>query len=86
MLRCDDFVFFCEDHRKFYSSPHIDPTNNFKSCCSEFFDPKPFFTNEGTCFTTKKDVVETYPSPTSSLKIWLMQNEDEAPGECEASI
>ncbi len=68
----------CEVHRAFYMANHMwdDP---FPSCCDEFFDQEPIFTNEGTCYTTKKAVVETVASTVSSLKVWTMMDEEELP-------
>ena len=79
--RCDDFVFFCEDHRKFYLSSKMDVAGNFDSCCEAIFDPEPFFHNEGTCFSMKAEIREKFPALSSSVKVWLQVDERNAPGD-----
>ena len=67
-------------------TPRIDSENNnsnLSSCCDVLFDPKPFFTFEGTCFTTKAEVTETYPSLAMSIKIWLLMEENKSPGKMD---
>ena len=50
-----------------------------KSCCGFFFQEKPFFTYQGTCFTTKETVTEFYPASSASIRVWLYMNESASP-------
>jgi hypothetical protein len=77
-------VTFCEIHRELYVSSGYDPTGDkaFPYCCDRIFDNTPFFTNEGTCYTTKEDIVEKFASSMSSIKIWLNISEEASPGIC----
>ncbi len=85
VCRCNEFVFFCELHRKFLITPTLDTSNGtggFASCCDDnYFSNEPIFHNEGTCFTTSATIVETVPSTTSSLKIWLNGDERRGPSK-----
>ena len=67
-IKCNEFVFFCEIHRKFYITPAMDTSGAFNnSCCDgNYFNSEPIFTNEGTCFTTTKEILETVPAASSS--------------------
>ena len=76
--RCDDFIPMCEIHREFYPSTSIHPGHP-KPCCGYFFEKKPFFTYQGTCFTTNEAVTETYPSSTASIRVWLDNKESASP-------
>jgi hypothetical protein len=79
--RCNEFVTFCDIHSEVYLSPAIDTTDGaFPYCCERIFNNTPFFTNEGTCYTTKEDIVENYASSMSSIKIWLNISEEASPG------
>ncbi len=52
--RCDDFINLCEIHGKMmFTEPKSAGGEN---CCRDYFDPTPFFSDAGTCFTTKKQV------------------------------
>jgi hypothetical protein len=74
-------VGFCEIHRKFYNSASMDSVDGaFPYCCDRIFNNTPFFTNEGTCYTTKEEIVETYASSISSIKVWLNISERASPG------
>ncbi len=55
----------------------VDP---FPSCCEAFFDDEPIFTNEGTCYSTRREVIETMASTVSSVRVWLHMNESNLPG------
>ena len=76
--RCDEFIPLCEIHRTFYMSPVMHPGHP-KSCCGFFFQEKPFFTYQGTCFTTKETVTEFYPASSASIRVWLYMNESASP-------
>ncbi len=79
MYRCDDFITLCEVHREFYlSSPDIDPK---EKCCNAIFNPVPFFSHTGTCFTTHAEIIETLPFTFSSIKVWLNMRSDNSPGK-----
>ncbi len=76
-------VTFCEVHRRFYVRSR-DRGDDFSSvlpaCCDVFFERKPMFTNVGTCYTSKTDVVENYASISSTLKVWVNFNKEDSPG------
>lgn len=76
--RCDDFIPMCEIHREFYLSSSIHPGHP-NSCCGSFFQEKPFFTYQGTCFATKETVTEYYPGSSASIRVWLNMNESASP-------
>merc|ERR1712226_1607791 len=59
-IRCEDLVYFCDIHRKIYFSDKK-ADNRSRNCCDGYFNPEPFFTRSGTCFTTHQDVREYYP-------------------------
>ncbi len=88
MIRCEDFVMFCEEHRKFYVTPNsggqesaADRLRHYPSCCATFFHPKPFFSPVGTCFTTAAAVEEATPATYSNIRIWTTLNEEQAPSK-----
>ena len=68
----------CEIHREFFPSSSIHPGHP-KSCCGYFFQTKPFFSYQGTCFTTKETVIETFPGSIASIRVWLSTNESASP-------
>ncbi len=78
-LRCEDFLHFCEIHRRMYTTPR-DASNELPSCCGKVFDSAPFFTYEGTCYTTKMEIREFLPSSISSIRVWLINNKTNTPG------
>ena len=51
------------------------------SCCKALFNPRPFFTYSGTCFTSKTQVIESTTSVSSSLQMWLHLPKERLPGE-----
>ncbi len=58
LYRCDEFINLCEIHGRIkFTEPKANGTNN---CCGEYFDPTPFFSEAGTCFTTKNRVSVFY--------------------------
>jgi hypothetical protein len=69
---------------EYYVSSSMDSTGGrgYPYCCDRIFNNTPFFTNEGTCYTTKEDIVESYASSMSSIKIWLNISEEASPGIC----
>jgi hypothetical protein len=77
-------VGLCIIHREYFVSSSMDPIigGGYPYCCDRIFNNTPFFTNEGTCYTTKEDIVESYASSMSSIKIWLNISEEASPGIC----
>ena len=76
--RCEDFITLCEVHREFYiSSPNVSWT---EKCCGAIFNPVPFFSPTGTCFTTYAEITEFLPFTFSSVKVWLNMNSKNSPG------
>jgi len=51
-----------------------------QKCCGALFNPTPFFTSAGTCFTTNQQILEVLPFTFSSIKIWLNLQSDNSPG------
>ena len=70
-INCTSFIAFCELHSKFI---------NQDECCKIVFDSRPFFSREGTCFTTKQRIIETTPYAFSSVKLWVHTEIVPAPG------
>ncbi len=57
-FRCDDFINLCEIHgNMMFTEPK---SGGGENCCRDYFDPTPFFSEAGTCFTTKKQVNDSY--------------------------
>ena len=77
-FRCDDFIAMCEIHREFYPNSNIHPGHP-KSCCGYFFQEKPFFSYQGTCFTTKETVTVAFPASPASIRIWTYVNQSASP-------
>lgn len=50
MIKCEDFLVKCSYKSLF--TKEVD-------CCEDMFDPKPFISKEGACFTTGKDLKKT---------------------------
>ena len=42
-----------------------------ESCCQQMFDEKMFLTSFGVCYSTKREIFESFPFQFSSIKIWL---------------
>jgi hypothetical protein len=42
---------------------------------------EPAFGAEGTCFTSKKEIVATNDFNPSRVKIWILPNTDRSPGD-----
>ena len=78
LYRCDDLIAMCEIHREFYPSSNIH-IGHSKSCCGYFFQEKPFFSYQGTCFTTKETVTVVFPASPASIRIWTFFNESASP-------
>ncbi len=74
---------FCEDHKTFHASSGFSDTfgGSVSSCCNKFFNTVPFFTAAGTCYTTNVDIIETFPSVYSSIRMWLYVNETHSPSK-----
>ena len=47
LIKCESFIVFC--NQKALLSNHFD-------CCQEIFDPKPFLSEYGACFSTKSSI------------------------------
>ena len=69
-IGCEDLIMFCEDHRKFYISQIVAPTNESESCCQRFFNTTPIFSLAGTCYTTNTPILETFPASFNMFKVW----------------
>lgn len=69
--RCEDTIIFCEVHKQFYNGP----AGADNACCGQFFDPTPIFSYQGTCYTTKFQVMETLPYIYNSIKLWVLMSE-----------
>ena len=68
----------CDIHGEYlFSTPGTPPS---RKCCGVFFNPKPFFVNTGTCFTSYKEVWEKWPYTFSFLKVWLNVQSSISPG------
>jgi hypothetical protein len=68
----------CDIHGEYlFSTPGTPPR---KKCCGVFFNPKPFFVNTGTCFTSYQEVWEKWPFTFSFLKVWLNVQSSISPG------
>jgi hypothetical protein len=80
-IGCDDFIGFCEIHRRFLSRSDRSGTPPNESCCGQLFNPTPFFSSSGTCFTTHGRVWEHFPYTFSSIKIWFNVREGNSPGK-----
>jgi hypothetical protein len=65
--RCEDFISLCEVHRRFLFSGPDHPAD--KKCCGTLFNPVPFFSHAGTCFSTYATVYERSPFTFSSIKV-----------------
>ena len=79
LTRCEDFISMCEVHRRFLFSGSGYPDE--KKCCGTLFNPVPFFSHTGTCFTTHATVYERSPFTFSSIKVWLNVETKNSPGE-----
>ena len=77
---CESFVIYCEEHRVPKVSRNVNGNVN-NSCCSFFFNKDPIFTQAGTCYTTNKPIMETFPASFNSFKILADINEDKAPSK-----
>ena len=75
-VRCEQFVKFCEIHRRILMGK---PYGSI-SCCKEIFNQKPFFTTLGTCYTTNVSIWESYPFTFSNIKVWLDVRTNSSPG------
>ncbi len=72
---------FCEEHRKFYVQEGIPQYEGFPVCCGSLFEEEPFFSPAGTCFTSKVQIKETFPSINSNIRMWLSTRKEISPGE-----
>ena len=78
----EETIMFCEVHRKMYfDSWTIEVLNiSEKSCCETLFESKPFFTLEGTCFSTKIDIEEKLAGLFESFQIVAWNPAKHTPG------
>ncbi len=73
---------FCEAHTQYYvTRSQYESNQRYPMCCTEFFDPVPMFTMSGTCYTSKAEVVENFPSVYSAIRVWLMTSQQNVPGK-----
>ncbi len=54
--------------------------SRYESCCSALFHPEPIFTWAGTCYSTKKKMLEQFPSTANAIKFWMRIDDDDSPG------
>jgi hypothetical protein len=76
--RCEDFITLCEVHSRILFSGAHHPAE--KKCCGTLFNPVPFFSHAGTCFTTHATVYERSAFTFSSVKVWLNVESENSPG------
>ncbi len=77
--RCEKLISLCAFHGEFlFSTPDVEPG---KKCCGVFFNPAPFFTNAGTCFTSYQEIWEYWPYTFSFIKIFMNAQSNISPGE-----
>ncbi len=78
LVRCEKFVTMCAFHGEyFFSSSNAPPE---LQCCGTFFNPKPFFVNTGTCFTSNLEIWEVWPFTFSYIKVLLNVDSNLSPG------
>ena len=77
--RCDKLISMCDIHGEYFFSETENKTEN--RCCGVYFDPKPFFVNTGTCFTSHLDVWEKWPFAFSFIKFWINVQSQISPGD-----
>jgi hypothetical protein len=78
IFRCEKFISMCDIHGDYLFASSAKSAN--KKCCGKFFNPKPFFVNTGTCFTSYQEVWEKWPFTFSFLKMWLNVRTSISPG------
>lgn len=65
-------MLFCDVHDERYVRGVYGMADGNYSCCDALFHPTPFFSNFGTCYTTKEEIVETFPYVFRALQIWMI--------------
>ncbi len=78
-LRCGEVVTYCELHKQLYSTTPGTPDE--LNCCGVMLNPRPFFTQYGTCFVAAKRAHESFPFVWSSVEFWLNFDQSQTPGE-----
>ena len=76
-INCTNFVVFCEIHGA-YINPDV--------CCRDIFHAQPFFSREGTCFSTKQRILETSPYAFNSVRFWVDMSLTPTPGIFKCKI
>jgi len=82
----DRFFDFCEAREKFYVNPswlHPNQSAKFEKCCGDFFNPDPFFSTAGTCFTSTIELTEDEPSTYNSIRIWMIVEKENSPSKAK---
>ena len=74
-FRCEDFIPYCV---------HTLEKNWWEqsNCCGQIFDPKPFFSTAGVCFTTKSYDLPRVSKTLRPDKIMLNVAENYSEGMC----
>ena len=85
-ISCDELIMMCEVHRALYLSTKTGLNNNSDSCCSNFFNVSPLFTNAGVCYTSKAEVYETLPSTVSNIQIFMDLSNSNTPSTCPITL
>jgi len=79
------FFSFCEAQGAYYVNPAMGirrfDNATLLQCCGDFFNPEPFFTLAGTCFSSNIELHESNAATYSSVKIWVNKNKTDAPGK-----
>ena len=75
IFRCEDFIPYCLHtlEEKWWED---------SNCCSKIFDPKPFFSSAGVCFTTKSYNLPRVSKILRPDKIVLNVAENYSEGKC----
>ena len=53
----------------------------FVDCCGKLFDPNPFYSARGTCFSTKEKIVSGQAVITNSIRVMALANKTDAPSK-----
>ena len=80
-FRCEDFIPYC-----FHTLGKKSGLWSRWSCCDHVFDPKPFFSSAGVCFTTKSYNLPRVSKILRPDKIVLNVAENYSEGECNIFI
>ena len=78
LFRCEDFISFCDIHNNYFATDEPDLPDDF-NCCKMYFDESPTFSTQGTCFTTKKNILERTSFVFDGIKIWIHSDVEDRP-------